>query len=147
MREWGLANMISPAIYDLNSFIKANSELESIAGRSLEFYPIIGYGEEQTPFVVYLANPNIPSLEAFWNRYDSVTYIIYDSDIDRIFKLTEKFLNLLSKGDEISQPGGATGTSVRILSTYFVDSELEEAIEKDGWFRMTLNFILYYVIT
>jgi hypothetical protein len=138
--------MMTPAVYDLNNFLKNHPDVQEIAGTSLDFYPIVGYGEENPPFVVYIANPNIPSLEAFWNRYDVITYTIYDSNIDRLFKITEKFLDLLAKGDEISQPGGADGTSVRILSTYFVDSDLEEAMEKDGWFKMTLNFILYYVI-
>jgi hypothetical protein len=138
--------MITPAVYDLNNFLKNHSDVQSIAGKPLDFYPIVGYGEEAAPFVIYLANPNIPSVEAFWNRYDVITYTVYDSDINRLFRLTEKLLDLLAKGDEISQPGGAEGTSVRILSTYFVDSDLEEAMEKDGWFRMTLNFILYYVI-
>lgn len=137
---------MTPAVYDLNNFIKNNSEVQQIAGRVIDFYPIIGFGDESAPFIIYFANPNIPSLESFWNRYDAITYIVYDSDIDRIFKLTEKLLELLAKGDEISQPSGVEGTSVRILSTFFVDSSLEEAIEKDGWFKMTLNFILYYVV-
>lgn len=138
--------MFSPAVYDLNNFLSNHEEIQEVAGAVVEFYPIIGYGEEHPPFVVYLANPNIPSLEAFWNRYDVITYTIYDSNIDRLFKITEKFLKILAQGDQISQSGGATGTSVRILSTYFVDSNLEEAMEKDGWFKMTLNFIMYYVI-
>lgn len=138
--------MITPAVYDINSYLTSHPSIVAAAGKELDFYPIIGYGEESGPFVVYVAEPGIPSVEAFWNRYDSVLYTIYDSDIDRIFKLTEVFLNILSKGDEISQPDGVEGTSVRILSTYFVDSSLEEALEKDGWFRMSLNFIIYYVI-
>jgi hypothetical protein len=138
--------MITPAVYDLNNFLRNNTGIQQIAGRAVDFYPIIGYGEETAPFVIYIATPNIPSVESFWNRYDAVNYTIYDPDVDRLFKLTEKFLDLLSKGDEISQPSGFEGTSVRILSTFFVDSSLEEAMEKDGWFKMTLNFILYYVI-
>lgn len=137
---------MTPAVYDLNNYLKDHPDVVEVSGKEVDFYPIVGYGEEEAPFVIYLANPGIPSVEAFWNRYDAVTYSIYDSDIDRIFKLTEVFLDLLAKGDEISQSTGVEGTSVRILSTFYVDSNLEEAMEKDGWFRMTLNFILYYVI-
>lgn len=134
----------TPAIYDLNNFMKSNSDVQTVAGKEMSFFPIIGYGDEAAPFVVYTYIPNIPTVEAFWNRYDSITYTIYDSDIDRLYKLTEVFIELLSKGDEISQSGGVTGTDTRIYSTYFVDATSEEAMEKDGWFKMNLNFIVYY---
>lgn len=134
----------TPAVYDLNSYMKSNSAVQTAAGKEINFFPIIGYGDENPPFVVYSYLPNIPSLEAFWNRYDSVSYVIYDSNIDRMYQISEVFIDILSKGDEISQSNGVTGTDTRIYSTYFVDASVGEAIEKDGWFTMNLNFIIYY---
>lgn len=133
-----------PAVYDLNSYLKTKASIVAIAGKQMSFFPIIGYGDEAAPFVVYTYIPNIPTVEAFWNRYDSVNYSIYDNNIDRLYQLTEAFIELLAKGDQISQSGGVTGTDTRIYSTYFVDATSEEAMEKDGWFKMNLNFIIYY---
>jgi hypothetical protein len=132
------------AVYDINNFLKADSTLQTIAGKELPFFPIVGAGSETAPFVVYFISKNIPSVEAWWNRYDSVSYTVYDTDIDRLFRIGERMIELLSKGDAISDSGGKTGTDVRLFSTYFDGSEVAEAIERDGWFTMILDFTIYY---
>lgn len=132
------------AIYDLNSFLKSDSEIQTLAGKTLQFFPIISPGDEPAPFVVYYVNHNIPSVEAWWNRYDSISYVIYDVDIDRMLKIGERVIDLLSKGDEIASSSGKEGTDTRIFSTYFNGSSVAEAIERDGWFSMILEFTLYY---
>tara|TARA_B100002019_G_C21274847_1_gene604759 strand:+ start:6993 stop:7418 length:426 start_codon:yes stop_codon:yes gene_type:complete len=133
------------AVYDINSFLAADSSLQTIAGKTMNFYPIVGYGEDTPPFVVYYVNPAVPSLESHWNRYDNIIYSIYDSDIDRLLKITERFIYLLGRADTVSESGGVTGTDTRIFSSFLTDSSLEEAIEKDGWFKMDLSFTVYYV--
>jgi hypothetical protein len=132
-------------IYDINAYLRDDSTVQSIAGKTMSFFPIVGDGSETAPFVVYTIAPSIPTPEAWWNRYDAVSYSIYDTNIDRMLRLGERFIYLLGKGDEISQSGGKEGTDVRLLSTYFVDSSVEDAIEKDGWFTMNLDFIIYFV--
>lgn len=134
-----------PAIYDINEYLKSDSTLTSIAGKEMSFYPIIGDGDDNGPLVVYYINPGIPSVESWWNRYDVVEYIIFDTDIDRLLRIGERFIEILSKGDEISQPNGAIGVDTRILSTYFIDANLQEAMEKDGWFRHSISFSIHYV--
>lgn len=133
------------AAYDINNYLKADSTVQSIAGKTMNFFPIVGDGSETAPFVVYTVSSSIPTPEAWWNRYDAITYSIYDTNIDRMLQIGERFIYLLSKGDEISQPSGKEGTDVRLLSTYFVGSTLQDAIEKDGWFTMNLEFIIYFV--
>jgi hypothetical protein len=133
------------AVYDINSFLKADSSLSSISGKSLGFFPIVAPDSELGPFVIYYINHNIPSVEAWWNRYDAVNYVIYDTDIDRMLRIGERMIDLLSKGDEISTSSGKEGTDTRIFSTYFNGSSVSESIERDGWFNMNLEFILYYV--
>lgn len=132
------------AVYDINSYLKNDSTVQSIAGKIMNFYAIIGNNVEAAPFVTYIVNPSVFSVERFWDRRDAVTYSIFDTDIDRMLKIGERFIELLSKGDAISDSGGKEGTDVRLFSTYMVGSSVSEAIERDGWFRLDLEFIIYY---
>jgi hypothetical protein len=133
------------AVYDINSFLSNDSSMQLIAGKTMSFFPIVGDGSETAPFVVYFISQNTPSVEAWWNRYDAVNYIIYDTNIDRLFKIGERMIELLSKGDYISSSSGKEGTDTRLFSTSFNGSSVTEAIERDGWFAMNLEFTIYYV--
>jgi len=133
------------AVYDINNYLKNDSTIQSIAGKTMNFYAIIGNNVEAAPFVTYIVSPAVFSVEKFWDRRDAVTYSIFDTDIDRMLKIGERFIEMLSKGDAIADSGGKEGTDVRLLSTYFVSSLVSEAIERDGWFRLDLEFIIYYV--
>lgn len=133
------------AVYDINSFLAADSSLQTIAGKTMPFFPIVGDGSETAPFVVYFVSQNTPSVEAWWNRYDSVSYILYDTNIDRLLRIGERMIELLSKGDYISGSSGKEGTDTRLFSTSFDGSVVGEAIERDGWFTMDLEFTVYYV--
>jgi len=133
------------AIYDINTYIKNDSSLQTIAGKQMGIFPIVGPGAETAPFLVYFLNSIIPTVESWWNRYDVVSYVLYDTDINRLYKIGERLIEMLSKGDAISESGGATGTDTRLLSTVFNGSEVSEAIERDGWFTMSLDFTIYYV--
>jgi hypothetical protein len=132
------------AVYDVNNFLKADSTLQSIAGKTMSFFPIIGSGSETAPFVVYFISHQIPNVESWWNRFDIVSYTVYDTNIDRLLRIGERVIELLSKGDAISDSGGKEGTDVHLFSTYFEGSSVGEAIERDGWFTMNLDFRIYY---
>lgn len=134
----------TPAVYDINSFLSSDSTVQTIAGKTMPFFPIVGDGSETAPFVVYFVSQNIPSVEAWWNRYDSVNYVVYDTNIDRLFRIGERMIELLSKGDFIADPSGKEGTDTRLFSTMFNGSSVAEAIERDGWFTMNLEFTIYY---
>jgi hypothetical protein len=131
------------SVYDVNDFLKNDATLTSIAGKEMNFFPVIGYGEETPPFVVYYFYPSIPSVEAFWNRYDNVRYSIYDSDVDRLFKISERFIFLLGRGDTVSQNGGIESENHRFKASMFVGSTLLEPLEKAGWYQMDLDFRIY----
>jgi hypothetical protein len=131
------------SIYDVNNFLKDDATLQSIAGKTMNFFPVIGYGTEAPPFVVYYFYPSIPSVEAFWNRYDNVRYSIYDSDADRLFKIAERFIYLLGRGDTVSQSGGIESENHRFKSSIFVGSSILEPLEKEGWYQMDLDFRIY----
>lgn len=69
---------------------------------------------------------------------------MYDTDIDRLLRIGERMIEMLSKGDAISDSGGKDGTDVRLFSTQFTGSAVGEAIERDGWFTMVLDFRILY---
>jgi hypothetical protein len=131
------------SVYDVNTFLKADTTLANIAGKTMNFFPVIGYGTETAPFVVYFYNPYIPSVEAYWNRYDAIRYSVYDSDVDRMFKIGERLIELLGHGDEIQ--GTVSSSNVRILSSQLVSTSVSEPIEKEGWYQMDLDFSLFSV--
>jgi len=131
------------SVYDINTYLKADSALANIAGKTMNFFPAHGYGNESAPFVVYFYNPFIPSVEAYWNRYDAIKYCIYDNDADRLFRITERVIALLGQSDQIQ--GFVPSANVRVLSSYLVSSDFSEPIEKEGWYEMDLNFSVYSV--
>ena len=136
---------MSVSVYDVNSFLKNDSTLQSIAGKTLNFFPVEGYGSETPPFVVYFYTPYIPSVEDFWNRYDNIRYSIFDSDVDRLFKISERFIYLLGRGDTVAETGGIESSHHRFKASIFVGSNLSEPIEKEGWYQMDLDFRIYSV--
>jgi len=131
------------SVYDINTYLKADSDLANIAGKTMNFFPAHGYGNESAPFVVYFYNPFIPSVEAYWNRYDAIKYCIYDNDADRLFRMTERVIALLGQADQIQ--GFVPSANVRVLSSYLVSSDFSEPLEKEGWYQMDLNFSVYSV--
>lgn len=131
------------SIYDVNTFLKNDATLQSIAGKTMNLFPVIGYGTELPPFVVYYYNPSIPSVEAYWNRQDMVCYSIYDSDVDRLFKLAERIIYLLGQGDTVQKSGGIASSNHRFKSSVFLGSSVIEPLEKEGWYQMDLNFRIF----
>ena len=131
------------SVYDINTLLKADTDLANIAGKTMNFFPVIGYSNEAPPFVIYNYNPAIPSVESYWNRYDGVRYCIYDNDVSRLLNLSERFIEILGEGDQIQ--GSVPSSNVRVLSTALVNSSLSEPIEKDGWYEMSLDFYVYSV--
>lgn len=133
------------AVYDVNSYLKNDSVLETIAGKEMNFFPVVATDAEPAPFVVYFWNPVIPDVEAYWQRYDIVKYSIFDTNADRLFRLSERFLELLGTGDQIAQSGGVNGTDVRVFASYLIGSNLIAPLEINGWYRMNLDFKITYV--
>lgn len=133
------------SVYDINNYLKANAAITSLAGKSIDIFPTIGYADTDSPFIVYYFSPSIPSVESWWMRKDLILYNIYDVDMDRMLNIGEVMISLLSKGDEIAATGGVTGTDTRILSSEFVSSFVQPPSERDGWYRMDLEFNIYHV--
>lgn len=137
--------MTTVSVYDINSFIKSDATISNIAGKTIDIFPTIGYGNAVPPFIVYYYSPAIPDVEAFWFRSDAVLYSIYDTNAVRAIDLSERIIEMLGKGDQISQPGGKAGTDFRILSTELTDTSIEAPAERDGWYRVDLEFLIHHV--
>lgn len=133
------------SVYDVNNFLKADATVVSIAGKQMNFFPVVATDNEAAPFVVYFYNPMIPDVEQYWHRYDYIKYSILDTDVDRLLQLSERFIQVLGRGDQIAQSGGIAGTNVRILSSYQVGSNLVAPLEINGWYRMNLDFKICFV--
>jgi hypothetical protein len=106
----------------------------------MNFFPVIATNGEPAPFVIYYYQPMVPNVEAYWMRKDSIRYSIFDTDADRLFKIAERIIDILSVGDQVAQSGGITGANSRILSSYQTGSSLVAPLEKEGWYRMNLDF-------
>lgn len=137
--------MTTVSVYDINTYIKNDSTISNIAGKTIDIFPTIGYENAAPPFIVYYFSPSIPDVEAFWKRADAVLYSIYDTNVVRALDIAERMIDMLSKGDQISQSGGVAGTDYRILSTELTDTALEAPEERDGWHRVNLEFLIHHV--
>jgi hypothetical protein len=143
---------MSIMVYDVNTFLKADSALQTIAGKSvaspMDMYPLIGYGVDDpnypVPFIVYYWEPFNKGVEQYWNRADVLRYNIYDSDADRCFLLANRIIKLLGEGDSVSKSGGITSADNRILSSQLLTSFSEEPVEKEGWYAIVLSFEVMY---
>jgi hypothetical protein len=133
------------SVYDINTYLTSDSELANTAGKVMSFFPVVGYGDETAPFVIYFYSPSIPSVEAYWQRRDNIRYSIYDTDVDRLFSIGERMIYLLGRGDQIQKSGGPVPNNVRVLSTQLVTASSMEPIEKLGWYQMDLDFSILSV--
>lgn len=133
------------AVYDVNTFLKNDAQIIAIAGKTMNFFPVVATDAEPAPFVVYFYSPMVPDVEAYWLRYDAIKYSIFDTDVDRLFRLSERFVEILGSGDQIEASGGVSGTDTRIFSSYQTGSNLIAPLEINGWYRMNLDFKLCYI--
>lgn len=134
------------SVYDVNTYLKNDSTIQSIAGKTMNFFPVVATDGEPAPFVVYFYNPMVSNVETYWERYDYIKYSIFDTDVDRLFRLSERFIDLLSIGDGVAQQNGITSDRVRILSAQQIGSSLVAPLEINGWYRMNLDFRICAVV-
>ena len=128
------------SVYDINTYLKNDTTIQTLAGKTMNFFPVVATDGEPAPFVVYFYNPMVSNVETYWQRHDYVKYSIFDTDADRLFKISERFIDLLSIGDGVAKQNGITSTTVRILSSVMTGSSLIAPLEINGWYRMNLDF-------
>lgn len=134
------------SVYDINTYLKNDDDIVDIAGKVMNFFPAAATDGESAPYVVYYYNPTVSNVETYWEREDYVRYSILDTDVDRLFRLAERFLDLLSIGDGVAKQDGIISDTVRILSAYQVSSNFSAPIEINGFFRINLDFKICCVV-
>jgi hypothetical protein len=134
------------SVYDVNTHLKNDATILSIAGKTMSFFPVVATDGESAPYVVYYYNPMVSNVETYWERYDYIKYSIFDTDVDRLFRLADRFINLLSIGDQVAQSGGIQSSTVRILSSKQTGSSLNAPLEINGLYRMNLDFRICLVV-
>jgi hypothetical protein len=137
---------VAISVYDINTYLKNDATIQTIAGKTMNFFPVVATDGDPAPFVVYFYNPMVSNVESYWLRYDYVKYSIFDTDVDRLFRLSERFVDLLSIGDGVAKSGGITSDTVRILSSKQTGSSLIAPLEINGWYRMNLDFRICAVV-
>jgi hypothetical protein len=48
--------------YSVNTALKADSDLSNIAGKVMNFFPVIATNGEPAPFVIYYYQPMVPNI-------------------------------------------------------------------------------------
>lgn len=134
------------SIYDVNTYLKNDATLESIAGKKMSIFPAVSTDKEKAPYLVYFYSPFVSDVEAYWLRHDSVRYTVFDLDVDRLFKISNRIVDLLSIGNGVNTENGILSSNYRILSSWQVGSNLISPSEINGYYRMNLDFRMCIVV-
>lgn len=130
-------------VYDINSYVETDSDFLTVAGvDEITFRPAIGYENDASPLVIYLWNPGIQAPESFFIREDVIIYRIYDVDADRCFRISEDIIRLLNVTDGIQT---VSSTDYIPKWMYLRRSSMEQPSEREGYYYVTLEFVLGYV--
>jgi len=139
---------------DLNNELKEDYGLKEVSGKNIKIFPMVAPSAQKPPFVVYYWIPGHIESSSFAIREDTVRYIVYDSDADRCFRMSNKIISMFDVGGGPRGPGVDTtvrssvninNTTNRILSSRLVGSKSNPPSAKEGWFSVQLDFSVMYV--
>lgn len=137
---------MSISVYDVNTFLRNDSDLANIAGKTMNIFPIVATDGEAAPYLVYFYHPIVSNVETYWERSDYVRYSVFDTNVDRLFKISDKIVSLLSIGDGVNGQSGITSSNYRILSSYQTGAGVVAPLEINGLYRMNLDFKMVIVV-
>jgi hypothetical protein len=138
--------MASFYIYDINTYLKTDSRLLSISGKSaLNIMPAVGYEEDTAPVILWWYSPNIRNPELPWWRTDKINYYILDQDADRCIAMGERIISLLNLSDGIRT--AVASPSYHGKWVYLCSGSFDGPAEKEGWYRYRLEFDVSYLPT
>jgi len=140
--------------YDFNTALTTNSELATVAGTTLDIFPMVAPTSQTPPFLIYYWIPGHVESTSYMIREDTIRYHIYDSQADRCFRIANKIISMFDVGGGPAGPGtDATVTSTtntnsienRVLGSRLLRSRNTEPLEKEGWYAIQLDFSVMYV--
>ena len=140
--------------YDFNNALKTNSELSTVAGTTMDIFPMVAPSSQTPPFLIYYWIPGHREMTSHLLREDTIRYHIYDSQADRCFRIANKIISMFDVGGGPAGPGTDTtvtsatntnGVPNRVLSSSLLRSRTTEPLEKEGWYAIQLDFSVMYV--
>lgn len=137
---------MSIVVYDINTHLKNDSILESIAGKKISIFPIVATDGEKSPYIVYFYTPTVSDVESYWLRHDYLRYSVFDINVDRMFKIANRIVELLAIGNEVNTENGVLSSNYRVLSSWQTGSSLGTPTEINGLYRINLDFKVCNVV-
>lgn len=137
---------MSIVVYDINTHLKNDSTLETIAGKKMSIFPIVATDRQKAPYIVYFYTPNVSDVESYWLRHDYLRYSVFDVDVDRMFKIADRIVQLLGIGNEVNTQNGVISQNYRVLSSWQTGSSLGTPTEINGLYRINLDFKVCNVV-
>ena len=139
-----------PYIFDVNTYVKGDPTITALAGEEIKIYPLVGYEESDSPFILYWWMPGNMSRDMYFVRVDYLRYHVLDIDAERGLKVQEALLDRLNLGDTIQ--GLVPSDTARILwavelrsGTGAFNAGLGAPREREGFYEFQLNFEIGYV--
>lgn len=130
-------------IYDINTYLKADTTLIALSGKSsLSIYPMIGYENDQPPIILYWYYPGIYSKEMPWFNKDVIKYQVLDSNADRMFAMGRRIQDLLSNSYASKIP---STTSSGKWGALLKGSTHEPFAQRDGFMKYELVFEIAWI--
>ena len=140
--------------YDFNAALKTNSELATVAGTTMDIFPLVAPSGQTPPFIIYYWVPGHIDISSYMIRQDTIRYHIYDSEADRCFRIANKVISMFDVGGGPTGPGtnetvpsatNINGVKNRVLSSWLMRAKSTEPLEKEGWYAIQLDFSVMYV--
>ena len=94
--------------YDFNNALKTNSELTTVAGTTMDIFPLVAPSNQTPPFLIYYWIPGHIEISSYLIREDTIRYHIYDSQADRCFRIANKIMSMFDVGGGPRGPGTDT---------------------------------------
>ena len=79
-------------VYDFNNALKTNTELATVAGTTMDIFPLVAPSGQTPPFLIYYWVPGHMDVSSYMIRQDTIRYHIYDSQADRCFRIANKII-------------------------------------------------------
>lgn len=141
---------MNPFIFDINTYVKADSTVTALAGRAIPIRPLVGVEDDVDPFILYWWLPSIVSIDEYFINQDTFRYHILDKDAERGMRIQQAVRERLNLANNIQ--GKIPSTTGRVLwlaelrsGTGAFSAGLGSPKEREGFYTLQLNFQVGYV--
>jgi hypothetical protein len=135
---------MSNFMYDINTYVKLDSTLVALSGKtSLQIRPAVGYENEEAPVILWWYTPAIRNPEMpFW-RIDRLHYYLLDTDAERCIAMGERIISLLNLSDKARR--AVASPSYHGKWIFLAQGNFDGPAEREGWYRFRIDFEVSYM--